>query len=372
MTTTAQKFLLSLWFTVLVGTVGSASAQGKEAAFIIPVRAPAFVPIEEGIREAIGSELTLRVLLASDFAGQPEGVVEAALADRPFVLLPLGTTLCRSFLAAGETRELPPIICVAVTNPLDVLPDSELESGRVVRATVVPDGPTSIYPGTADLIHELYPSAERLGTVYNPGEANSLTNRERIAMEAERHGWQLIEKSINGPEDVEPIAQALLAERPDAIWISKDRIMTSQPQALIELAHRQGVPVFASDAGTVEYFEALGTRSVSFKDLGLFVGGLALEVHEGRDVRLIPISTVEETEVFLSRPAMAELGLKFPEELLTEAVLIGSTQETLEGTQDLANSANDNDAGLVWIIAVVGLGVLILLWLVVVRARMRG
>jgi putative ABC transport system substrate-binding protein len=193
-----------------------------------------------------------------------------------------------------------------------------------MELTIVPDGPTSIYPRTADLINALVPALRRLGTVYNPGEANSLTNRVRISEEATRLGWELIERTVGGPEDVEPTARALLAQDLQAIWISKDRIMTGQPQRLIELAHAAGVPVFASDAGTVERFNAVATVSVSFEDLGKFVGRRVLEHLRGSRVSDMPISTVEDTHVFLSSQAVNLLRLTIPDSIRQQAITFGA------------------------------------------------
>lgn len=295
---------------------------------VLPVTADAFDDIERGIRATVGEEVTVEVLLATDYPGQTEALIAAAAGRRPALILPLGTTLCRAFLAASESRSLPPQICVAVTNAADVLSPEQIPPGRPVDVTIVPDGPESIYPRTADLAERLVPGLRRLGTIYSPSEANSLTNRERIAAEAANRGWQLIERTVSGPSDVEPVARALLATSPDAIWISKDRVMTGQPQRLIELAHQNGVPVFASDAGTVERFNALGTVSVSFEDLGRLVGRRVLAYLDGTPVSAMPVATVEDTHIFLSRPAIQRLSIEIPQAVADSAIYFGNVNIT--------------------------------------------
>ena len=91
--------------------------------------------------------------------------------------------------------------------------------------------------------------------------------------------------------------------------------MTSRPEFLIERMHQEGVPVFASDAGTVERFHALATESVSFEQLGAHVGQIGAEILGGRDIRTVPISTVEETCIFVSLDAEKTLGLSVREKL---------------------------------------------------------
>lgn len=90
-------------------------AEAKEAVLVVPVRIPAFDEIEDGLRDVIGSALSLHVICADDFRGKSGGVVEAALAYSPTVILPVGTTMCRAFLAAADSARVPPTICVAVS-----------------------------------------------------------------------------------------------------------------------------------------------------------------------------------------------------------------------------------------------------------------
>lgn len=299
-----------------------------------PAKAPAFEEIRLGLEERVAPRLKIHVILASDFQGKPGGVVEAALGHRPVTVLPIGTVLACAFLAATETRATPPIIAVAVTNALDVLPAEQIQPPRTLPATVVLDGPATIYSGTATLIADIIRPCKRIGTVFNPHEANSLSNLERIKFEAQRREWVVIEKPIESPSDVRLVARALLDEGVDAIWVGKDRIMTSNPQPLIELVHANGVPVFASDAGTVSGFHAVGTRSVSFRELGRFVGDRLLEVLGGRDVRTMPVSTVEETRIFLSRSALQLLHLEIPAAVAAEAVFVDApgAEPQVDGT----------------------------------------
>src|SRR5688572_11835008 len=105
----ANRLLLNLVF--LLCFAAPRLARAREAVLVLPVQAAAFSHIEAGLRRALGDALTLRVVLANDYRGKPGGAIEAAVAGDPVAVMPLGTALCQAFLAAGEARKLPPLLC---------------------------------------------------------------------------------------------------------------------------------------------------------------------------------------------------------------------------------------------------------------------
>jgi len=319
-----MNFRISTCVTLAIIVNCANCAYGRDLVLVLPVKAHAFAQIESGMRHALGTGVEVQVILASDFEGKPGGVVEAAHGTQPDLILPLGTGMSRMFLAAAGA-ETPPLLCIAVTNPADVLPADQLEAPRKLRAGVVTDGPARIYAETADLIAQLYPEFGTLGTVWNPAEANSVANYDRIQTEAARHGWRVVARQISNAEDIESAARSLVEAGAHACWISKDRLMTSSPARLIEICHGRRVPVFCSDAGTVERFHALGTSSVAFEDLGRYIGQMARQiVVENVDVRTLPVSTLEDTKIFLSRAAIDALEIQIPDQIATRAVFLGS------------------------------------------------
>jgi putative tryptophan/tyrosine transport system substrate-binding protein len=357
-------FLATIFSTFGVSEV-AAQPQSQVAVLVKPAAIPAFDALERGMRDTIRKELQVRVLLASDFGGQPGGVIEAARAEKPFVVVVLGTPLSQAFSAAFVQATDPPLIAAAISDPSKVLGD-HVEPPRPTNITVVRDGPPEIYPDTASLIRSLVPGARRIGTVYNDHEDNSLFNRDRIREQAKAQGWELVERVVTEPGQVEAIGQALLAERVDAIWISKDRIMTSQPAPLIEAAHARKVPVFASDAGTVEAFGAVGTRSVSPFQIGQHVGDRVNAVAQGEAPAQMPISAVSKTTVFLSARAVKQLNLQVPSEVLAGAIVFESPAD-----KAAPKAASGASLVVVFVIAAAVVGALVVI-LLYRRRRLRA
>lgn len=329
-----------------------------------PAAIPAFDAIEHGMRDTVGARAAIRVLLATDFGGQPGGVVAAARAEHPVVIVVLGTPLSQAFHAALTEPGDPPIISAAISDPSKVL-GSEIQPPRTTNITVVRDGPPQIYSDTAVLIGQLVPRIRRLGTVYNDHEDNSVYNRDRIREVAAARRWELVEKVITDPTQVESVGQSLLSEHVDAIWISKDRIMTSQPGPLIEAAHARGVPVFASDAGTVETFSAVATRSVSPYQIGQHVGAVVLEVLDGKAPSQMPVSAVSETTTFISAKAVGQLDLELPNEVLRNATVFGTD------ANPVGPAAASGQAGVMYVAIVGGVLAAIAVILILIRVLSR-
>ena len=90
-----------------------------------------------------------------------------------------------------------------------------------------------------DLIKEITPAVQRLGVIYNPGEANSVTLLELLRQEAPARGLSIEAAPAPKSADVLPAAQSLVGQV-DAIYVPTDNTVVTALEAVVKVGRRTG------------------------------------------------------------------------------------------------------------------------------------
>lgn len=151
-----------------------------------------------------------------------------------------------------------------------------------------------IFPPVADsfaLARRLYPGLKAIGTVWNPGEANSRAITEKAREVAKEMGLELIEASVENATGIPEACRAVIARGAQAIWIGGDITVSGAASVVLEAARQARIPVFSilpgqPDRGTL--FEI----GVDYRAVGKETGYQAAEVLRGVDLTQMPIRDV--------------------------------------------------------------------------------
>jgi putative ABC transport system substrate-binding protein len=210
-----------------------------------------------------------------------------------------------------------PILFAGVTDPVDAgLVPSFDPSGTNVTGT------SDLNPNArpVELVQEVIPTVETIGVLYSSAEANSEVQVEAYETEAEALGIEIKPQSITNSSEVMTGAQAL--EGVDAILIPTDNTVVSALDAVIQFAERAQIPVFSADAESVER-GTVATRGISYYDLGLRTGEMAVQVlRDGVDPGTIATLVVQETELKVNPESAERMGVTIPDALLAEATIV--------------------------------------------------
>ncbi|QEA37746.1 ABC transporter substrate-binding protein [Pistricoccus aurantiacus] len=241
--------------------------------------------------------------IARKFAGQ-----------NPDVVLAISTPSAQS--AAAALRDTP-IVFTAVTDPLaaKLVNDMQNPGGNI---TGVIDAPP--LEQQLELIQEMFPDAKRLGVIYNPGEANSVSQIETLKQLTKEMDMQLVEASASRTSEVMGAARSL-AGRADAIYVPVDNTVVSALEGVIKVGYDADIPVFTGDNASVER-GALAALGFSYYDMGRQTGELIAKVLEGEKAGSLPVGTVEKLELMLNQNAADAIGYELPEALKERAVKI--------------------------------------------------
>jgi putative ABC transport system substrate-binding protein len=172
-------------------------------------------------------------------------------------------------------------------------------------------------PRHIELIRELLPQAKRVGTIYNPGEANSVTLVERLRTALAEKDMVLQEAAANKTSDILGAAKSLVG-KVDVIYLLTDNTVISAVEAVIKVGEQNSIPVIAADTDTVKR-GAVAAYGFNYYDVGRQTGSMVVAILNGKAPAELPVGYVEKLELYLNPGAAARMGIVLPEALLARA-----------------------------------------------------
>jgi putative ABC transport system substrate-binding protein len=180
------------------------------------------------------------------------------------------------------------------------------------------------YKRQIELIREFMGNKNRIGCLWNPGEANSQYAMKKVRESAAELRVELVEQPLASVNDV---TQAVLAlhGKVDSVYIPADNTAMAAAPAIIRQAHEMGIPVFAGDPGTFKAGAVAGI-GVSYKDLGTETASLVARiVLERVPAGEIPVAVSKNPELMVNQKVATKLGVGVPESV-TKRRDVPSTQ----------------------------------------------
>ncbi len=235
--------------------------------------------------------------------------------DRPDLVLAISTPSAQA--AASALQDDTPIVFTAVTDPLiaKLVSDMDAPGGNI---TGVVDAPP--LEAQLQLIRDMFPEAKRLGVIYNPGEANSVSQAEKLNTMAPELDFELVEVTASRTSEVMGAARSL-AGRADAIYVPVDNTVVSALESVLKVGYDADIPVFTGDNSSVER-GALASLGFSYYDMGRQTGEMIASILGGEKAGDLPVGTVEKLELILNRGAAEQIGYEIPAEFEEQAVEI--------------------------------------------------
>jgi putative ABC transport system substrate-binding protein len=299
----------------------AAAQEVKTVAVTAIVEHPALDAARKGIKDELAAAGYVEGhnldFLFESAQGNPATAAQIArkfVGEAPDVIVPISTPSAQAVVAA--TKEIP-VVFTAVTDPVGAKLVSSLErpGGNVTGMSDL--SPIGLH---LDLIRQIAPDTARLGVIYNPGEANSVTLVELIRKEAPARGLEIVEAAAPRSADVLPAAQSLVG-KVDAIYVPTDNTVVTALEAVVKVGTDEQLPVFAGDTDSVAR-GAVAALGFNYYDLGRQTGKIVARVLEGAHPGDIPVEGVQITELYVNPGAAAAMGVTIPPEMLQRAKFV--------------------------------------------------
>ena len=167
------------------------------------------------------------------------------------------------------------------------------------------------------LINEITPNVKRLGVLYNPGEANSVSSVALLKTEAEAAGITVVEAPATKSADVQAAARSLVGNV-DAIYVPTDNTIVSALESAIGVANEAKLPLYAADTDSVAR-GALAAVGFNYFDVGVQTAALVDQVLKGESPGAIPVVFASGTDLQVNKATAAAIGIELPQAVLDRA-----------------------------------------------------
>ncbi len=267
---------------------------------------------ERGYR--VGENLRVMHESAQGNSAIASQIARKFVGESPDVIVAIATPSAQTVAAAA--RDIP-VIFSAVTDPV---------AAKLVKSWEAPGanitGVSDMLPieKHLDLLQRMLPDAKRIGTVYNPGEANAAALVELLEERLAARGLELVKGAATKTSEVLGAARSLIGKA-DAIYLTTDNTVISAAEAVISVGERAKIPVFAADTATVER-GAVAALGFNYYNHGRQTGAMVARVLEGATTADMPVEIMEELDLYVNPEAGERMGITLSEDLIQEAVKV--------------------------------------------------
>ena len=168
------------------------------------------------------------------------------------------------------------------------------------------------YHGMIQWVKTVLPRARVIGTLFSPGESNSVKNMSELEKYAAAGGLKLITVPVNSSQDISDACLSLCSRHPDVICQVVDNLTSASAATIIKLAKQQKIPVFGFVSDQSEKGAVL-VVSRDYHQAGVDAARLAKRILGGESPSSIPFEFVSSTTLLVNPAAAASFGITLPE-----------------------------------------------------------
>ena len=302
----------------LSAVCASALAAEKVVAITSFVEHPALDAVRDGTKDELiaegfepGKNLKWDFQSAQANAGTAGQIAKKFVGDNPDVIVAIGTPSAQPMVAATKSI---PIVYSAIADPMaaQLVKDWKPSGTNVTGLSHMLDPVKQV-----EVIKRVVPEAKRVGVVYNPGEANSVSALNNLKGELQKAGLTLVEAAAPRSVDVAPAAKSLIGKI-DVMYTTTDNNVVSAYEALVKVGNDAKIPLVASDTDSVKR-GAIAALGVNYYDLGRQTGKVVGRILKGEKPGDIPSATSSKLELFVNTAAAQKQGVTLSPELVSSA-----------------------------------------------------
>ncbi len=274
-------------------------------------------PLAEGLRELGWSEGQNIVIEDRWADGKNERfpALAAELVRRQVDVIV--TTSWPAAVAAKQATTTIPVVMVGAGDPVSTgLVASLARPGG--NLTGITDVSAETSAKRLELLKEIVPKASRVAVLWNAADDAMTVRLRHIQQAARTLGAAIRPLGVRDVEDFEQAFTALTHERPDALFVVTDTLISFNRKRVLDFAARTRLPTmyefssYVEDGGLIAYgpsFPEMYRRGASYVD----------RILKGAKPADLPIEQPTRWELYVNRKTATALGLAIPPAILIRA-----------------------------------------------------
>ena len=173
----------------------------------------------------------------------------------------------------------------------------------------------SDFDGMISMILVIHPGIKRIGTVFTPGEINSVSYKTHLEEASRKSGLELIAIPANSVTEVLDAANELVSRRIEAFCQISDNLIGSCSSAIMKVSISSKIPFYGFVSGLIGQ-GAVAVCARDYFQAGYEAAEMGLEVLSGKDPSKIPYRYVSKTNYVVSMKNAGLFKIDIPESLI--------------------------------------------------------
>jgi ABC-type uncharacterized transport system substrate-binding protein len=239
-------------------------------------------------------------------------IIDTVLTRRTDLMITLSTPALQNVLKRGRGT---PVVFSMVSNPFIVDAGTSDDDHLPFVTGAYLDQPLD---DLLETIRQIFPDAQRIGTLYTPAEINSEFNMQSLEAAAHSAGFEFEKVGIAAVTDIADAAIALASLDLDVWTQIADNLIASSFPAIMEASRRARLPVITFSPAAAD-FGALVIVARDYYDTGVESGLIAARVLRGERTEDIPFATSPRLSYIINLGTAADYGVEIPPQLIDRA-----------------------------------------------------
>lgn len=240
-------------------------------------------------------------------------IAQQFIGIKPDVMIAISTPSAQALLSAARDKKIP-LVFAAVTDPLQAkLIENLTNPGHFIS------GVSDLPPlrSQIELMRDLFPSATKIGVLYNPAEINSLKVIQEFQSLAAKFQFEVFLAPAIKSSEVLFAAQNLIG-KVDILYVPQDNTVVSAISSLIALQYDKKIPCFTSDEVLVQK-GALAAVGTSYYEHGKQAGEIVLKFLQNTQDIQIPIAFPQNPKIYINETTVEHFGINIPKKIAKKA-----------------------------------------------------
>lgn len=312
---TAALALLALSVSFSCGRKGGGSPAARKLALVQFNDSPLSELSRQGIETGLsmiglveGKDYVLTVSNAQGDISTLNMIMDGIVNQKPDLLFLTSTPTLQA--AQRKIRDLP-VVFTVVADPVLAGAGASFEEHQpnITGISTLGD-----YKRMAEVVRLVMPQVRSVGTLYSPGEDNSVKNLGEFKLYAAEQGIEVVAVPVNSATEVADATLAMTSRGVELVCQIIDNLTASSYPSISRICREKGIPVFGFVSNQIDMGAVL-VISRDYVQAGIDAVNLAARIFGGEEVASIPFEFVSKTNIILNPAAAAQYGIVFPEAL---------------------------------------------------------
>ncbi|MDP3371701.1 MAG: ABC transporter substrate-binding protein [Candidatus Paracaedibacteraceae bacterium] len=273
---------------------------------------PSLDRIREGIMDTLKAtkRTDIQIIFENAFGNISTAtqIAQRFASLNPKVIVPITTPSAQTVQTASSGKQTP-IVFVAITDPVQAH-FANPNGTNIPHITGISDAPPYLAQAK-QMITLTRKKNITVGILYNPGEANSISQIKEIEKELQKFGGKIILSPATSTVSVNQ-AVSYLVGKVDAIYLPNDNTVVSALTSVLKITHTHKIPVFSSDPESVK----AGCTAAVAPDqyaIGVQAAKMIIRILNGEKTDTIPVEKSLKINEYVNEKVSDHMVLGSPQ-----------------------------------------------------------